>query len=371
MDAPKDAGHETRPGTAAATALERSTDRPAPVGVVAGIVSHNGREKVLDTIKALVRQNRPPRRILLIDVASTDGTADLVAAHFPNIEIVRLAENRGPNPARNAVFEHSDEDWVFLVDDDAEPDPTCLERLVDALERHSNAGIVIPRVVHAEDRDTIQNDGTLIHFLSEAILVNADTPIIEADGADRLVTAATGICMLVSRQSWQEVGGFDEDYFFGREDGEFTFKMSMSGRPIFLVPEALCAHRLKKRGFRMLRYQTRNRHLFTLTLFSAKSLLVLWPALVLHELSVITFLLLKGRILPYLSGVLDLVRIAPLVMRKRRALQTMRTISDRHLLTSGRMSVRADLVESAFISFAKRAMERFYGLYWKLAAKLL
>ncbi|MEA2448423.1 MAG: hypothetical protein QOG63_355 [Thermoleophilaceae bacterium] len=121
--------------------------------VVAVVVTHNRRELLVECLEALARQTRPVARVVLVDNASTDGTVEHVAAsgvaeRLP-IDLVQLTRNGGGAEGfhygvRAALAGNSD--WLWLMDDDCEPAPDCLEALLAA----PDAALVAPVV---RDRD--------------------------------------------------------------------------------------------------------------------------------------------------------------------------------------------------------------------------
>lgn len=339
--------------------------------LTAGVISHNGRWVVADCVRSLANQTGVDARLLLIDVASSDGTADVALAAAPGLEVITCPVNRGPNPARNLAFRHARTNYVLLIDDDAVLAPDCVRELLLAAQRHPDAAAWIPRVLYFDDPGIIQNEGFYLHYVSEAILANRDQPASKGFAHPVQVTGATGICMLVSVEAWRHVGGFDEDYFFGRTDGEFTGRLTLAGYRIYVVPAAACLHKEKKRGFSKLFYQVRNRWYFTLSVYSRRSLLVLGPALLVHEASLILFLALKRQLRPYGRAMWQVLRDLPLILRKRRRIQRVRRVSDRSLLTCGPLAVRADVVGTDTMGRAKRALESFYAAYWAAFARFL
>lgn len=338
--------------------------------VTVGVISHNGSRVIGDCVRSIANQADVRMRVLLIDVASSDGTADAARAQLPDIEVVRCAVNHGPNPARNLAIEHAQTEHVLLVDDDAVLEPGCVAELLRASAAHPDGGAWLPRVVYHEDPQRILTEGTLLHFVSEAILANRDRPVTEGFTRPVRVTAGMGICMLVSKAAWRHVGGFDEDYFFGRTDGEFTTRLTLAGFRVYAVPAARCAHREKPRGFGRLFYQVRNRWYFTLSLYSGRSLLVLGPALVVHELATALFLAARGQLGTYARGTWHALRDLPRILRKRRAIQRLRRVPDREVLTCGPMMVRSDIAGAAAVA-AKRLLESFYAVYWAAFSRFL
>jgi rhamnopyranosyl-N-acetylglucosaminyl-diphospho-decaprenol beta-1,3/1,4-galactofuranosyltransferase len=110
--------------------------------VAAVVVTHNRRELLAACIRALHAQERPPDRIYVVDNASTDGTAawlaDAARSPGPPLVVCRLDRNTGGAGGFRAGIAAATESatWLWVMDDDTEPTPSCLRELLEATARH-------------------------------------------------------------------------------------------------------------------------------------------------------------------------------------------------------------------------------------------
>jgi glycosyltransferase involved in cell wall biosynthesis len=102
---------------------------PFPADVSVAVICHNSRGKVLPTLESLERAGCPRAAISIIDVASTDQTAEWLAAEFPGVRIERLDRNDGPNPGRNLAIRRCPTHFLFLMDSDVRVQPDTIQRL--------------------------------------------------------------------------------------------------------------------------------------------------------------------------------------------------------------------------------------------------
>lgn len=120
--------------------------------VCAVIVTHNRKTLLRECLQSVLSQTRPPDHVLVVDNASTDGTPDMIQEEFPQVQILRLPENRGGTGGFYAGMKEGCEagyDWLWVMDDDLIPEPTALERLVQATHRleSERPAILASRVV--------------------------------------------------------------------------------------------------------------------------------------------------------------------------------------------------------------------------------
>ncbi len=346
-----------------------STEQHPPVTI--GIITYNGRKIIGHCIESLLTQTYSNLTICLINNASTDGTPEWVSENYPDIKILNNPDNRGPNPARNFAITSSSTDLVLLVDDDAILSENCLAELVSAAQSHPEGAIWAPRIVYSDRRDTIQFEGAKMHYLAETILVSGDTLI--SNGVDGItqVPMIAGVTLLVSQHKAIAIGLFDEYYFFGRTDGEFTYRLTQAGEQIYTVPDAICYHRVKKRGLSKVFYQIRNRWLMLLTMFSLKTIILAAPALLVYELSLMGFLLLKGKIVDYFRALLDIITHFPTVLKRRKEIQAFRQVPDKVLIHYDPINIRGDLVGNKALILLKTSLDKFFGAYWKLISQFI
>jgi len=95
---------------------------------------------------------------------------------------------------------------------------------------------------------------------------------VSIEQASKETIPVSGGTMLVERDKALHIGLFDEDYFFGWEDADFSLRMTISGFKCLNVPQAVVYHKMKKRGLSKAFYQIRNRWYFILKNYSSRTL---------------------------------------------------------------------------------------------------
>jgi GT2 family glycosyltransferase len=233
---------------------------PDDVGVA--IVCHNNRETLATTLDSLLLAGCPPGRVLVTDAASTDGTVEWLHTAYPDVRVRALPRNEGPNPGRNVGIRETPQPYVFLMDADIRVRPDTVRLLRGAIE--NSVGIASPIVVHAGDPATIQYAGGSLHFLCEAINPWMNRPLLDRGTACADVGVASGNGLLLDRRAALAVGLFDERYFMGKDDGDFTHRVRIAGFRIVEVPDALLLHGSRPRSDWLFYYQIRNRWHFML-----------------------------------------------------------------------------------------------------------
>ena len=201
---------------------------PAPVSVV--IATRNRGPELLGTLARLrALHERPP--IVVVDNGSTDGTAELVRANYPGVQVVGLRRNLGGG-ARTVGARLVDSPYVAFSDDDSWWAPGALGRAVELLERHPRLAVLAARVlVGPEER----LDPTCREMAHSPLPPAPDLP-----GPPVLGFIACGA--VVRRDAFLEVGGFDVRLGVGGEEELLSIDLAARGWGLAYVEEVVAHH---------------------------------------------------------------------------------------------------------------------------------
>lgn len=220
------------------------------------MVSYNTRELTLAALRTLFENaGLDTLHVIVWDNASVDGSADAIAAAFPQVELVRSPENVGFARANNEAIEGVASEYVLLLNPDTETHPNATANLLRFARENPEAGIVGGRTVFPDGSLNIAscwNRITLWSLLSRAIgltklFPNSTLFNPEAIGgwkrdSVRHVDIVVG-CMLMTRTSvWNELGGFRTKYFMFGEEADLCLRARAIGYRPMITPEAQIMH---------------------------------------------------------------------------------------------------------------------------------
>lgn len=195
--------------------------------------------------------------VVVVDNASTDGSADFVAEKFPAFRLVRNAVNAGFAAAANQAATLATGQYLLLLNPDAEATPRSIERLAATLDEHVTCGAAAGRLLSmTEETQTdfhARRLPTLSSVAADLLLVSRvwpTNPITRyAEGSDIDLSTASPVeqmaasCLLVRRSAFESVGGFDEQFspvWF--EDVDFCKRLRDRGWDVYFVPGAVFRH---------------------------------------------------------------------------------------------------------------------------------
>ena len=219
------------------------------------VLSWNTREVLRVCLAALERDGYDaPRELIVVDNASRDGSADMVAAEFPSVRLVRNAENRLFSEGNNQGAQLATGRYLCLMNSDAEVRPGSLRALVEFLEGHPDHGAVVPRLVNPDgsvQRACARFPG-LIDPLIESTCVGRFPPgswvkryrtMADFDHEhSRDVPQPPAACFVVRREEFLELGGFDPELALFYNDVDLCRRLWRGGRRIRYLAEAEVLH---------------------------------------------------------------------------------------------------------------------------------
>ena len=215
--------------------------------VTVAIPSWNGREHLETCLSALTPARAPGLdvHVVVFDNASTDGTAEWLARTHPHVARMASARNVGFAAACNAMIEASDTPFVALLNNDTRPEPGWIEALTSAIAGGPDdvAAVSGPLVDWTATR--LDFGAGLLTFDGHAFQVDAGRLLADArrpaDGED--VLFACGGNMIVRRDAFLAVGGFDADYFAYLEDVDLGWRLWAAGHRVRHARDAVARHR--------------------------------------------------------------------------------------------------------------------------------
>lgn len=207
--------------------------------VTAIIPNWNRAELLGRALDSLRRQTVPCARLLVVDNGSTDSSRAVAGA--AGAEILSLPANLGFAAAVNRGVEAASTPWIWIVNNDVELHPRCLESLLDAASA-SNAAFAAPRVRQLANPSRIDASYDLLARSGCAWRAGSGFPDGPLFGEVRPIRFAPMTAVLIRREIFAQAGPLDE--FFGSylEDVEFFLRASLSGFAGIYAPTAIVYH---------------------------------------------------------------------------------------------------------------------------------
>jgi N-acetylglucosaminyl-diphospho-decaprenol L-rhamnosyltransferase len=222
---------------------------PAGVGVV--VVTYSPGPTLDAFLDTLEKATTRPVGVVLADNGSTDGAPER-AAERPGVELLRTGDNLGYGRAANLGVPRAPGDWVVVANPDLRWEPGALDTMLDAVERWPRAGVLGPAILSPDG--TLYPSARALPSLGRGIghaLLGwwwPSNPWTAAYRRERGAPAEgetgwlSGSCLLLRREAFDAVGGFDPGYFMYFEDLDLCERICRAGWQVVYVPSAVVTH---------------------------------------------------------------------------------------------------------------------------------
>lgn len=212
------------------------------------IPNWNGLRFLPVCLDALAAQTYPNIEVIIADNASTDGSQAYIQEHHPAVSVVQLPENRGFTGACNAGMQAARGDFIALLNNDTEADPGWVAAVVDAFERHPDAGIVASKMLLFDRRDHIHTAGDFFTVDGRAGNRGVWQLDVGQFDAEEYVFSACGGSSAYRRTMLDQIGLLDDDFFFSLEDIDLGWRAQLTGWRCIYTPQAVVYHHLSATG---------------------------------------------------------------------------------------------------------------------------
>ena len=213
------------------------------------IVNFNGAAHVADCLDALRSQTFKDFFAVVLDNGSSDGSPELIASGFPEVELVRSPENLGFAAGNNRVIDtclaRDGVDCVLTLNNDVVMEPDCLEKMVAALDGSAGTWSCQPKMYLARGwaEPVLNNTGIVVWRDGSAFNRGINEPDTgQYDGATDVFGTCAG-CSLYRVEVLRKTGLFDESFFAYLEDVDLAWRGRLLGHSSVFRPDAVCWHR--------------------------------------------------------------------------------------------------------------------------------
>ncbi len=236
------------------------------------VVNWNGRDLTLACLRSLERVTYQNRTTIVVDNASSDGSAAAIRSEFPRVTLLEMPENLRFAGGNNAGIRHAlahGSDAVLLLNNDTTVDSAFLTHLVERLSADPTVGATAPKIFYATRPDLLWSAGGVISLWTGTMRhLGIRQPDADRWDHPRTLDYASGCCLLVRRSVIEQVGYLDEAYYMYTEDADWCMRMRLGGYSIMFEPKARIWHAISvSSGGHLSWYKMRNKFISNLRFF--------------------------------------------------------------------------------------------------------
>jgi hypothetical protein len=343
------------------------------------IACFNGKAHLEDCLRSVLASIDPgiALSIVVVDNASADGSAEFVDRAFPDVEVLRLPENRGFAGGNNAGWHYiqrrpTPTDYLAILNQDTIVQSGWLRALVDHLQNRPAVAVAQSKVLLWPQRDRINTVGNSSHFLGFGFMTGYGQINNGRFQQPRPIDFPSGAAMLIRAETLRPAGLFDDLFFLYLEDAELGWKLRQMGYRIEYVPQSVVWHKyaFRKDYQKHYYYLERNRWYLLATYYKTPTLLLLAPALLAMEVGQLFFAWRNGVLAEKFKAYQFFLCPAQLsrLLHRRREAQHRRKISDRAFTRSFIARVEFPELKSLLLD---RIGNPMLNAYWQIVRKFI
>ena len=271
----------------------------------------------------------------MVDNGSSDESLNVIKRHRNQVKVIRLDHNEGFGRAVNKGIRSTRSELVFVLNNDTVLEPDCLARIVEAADSYPSFGFFAPKIYEHDNPERIYAAGLMLSVRGYGNrsqrfrLHSIDTPIE--------VFGACGAAAVYRREILEDVGLFNEDFFFLYEDLELSYRHQLRGYKCLYLPSARLAHHgsatIHQFFSQAIGEAVKNSFITTLTCTPT-------PLLKTYALDILKFYLRfwwlmvrKGFAVPLLTGLSSAVSRILSILKTRARLQAQSVIDPNYLIS--------------------------------------
>ncbi len=220
------------------------------------IVNYNTWHYIGQTIESVLRSNiNLQYEIIIVDNNSHDESCSLIKEKYPEIKLIQNSENVGFSSAVNIGAQASNAKNILLLNPDTIVEENAIQSLHETLIKKKEVGVVGAKIIDSNGVFQLSSRRAFPSFLTSCFQVIGLSYLFPKskffskynytyidENIIHEVDSVSGACIMFSRNLYNKIGGFDEEYFLFFEETDFCVKANKIGRKVIYNPEALVVH---------------------------------------------------------------------------------------------------------------------------------
>jgi hypothetical protein len=338
------------------------------------VLTYNGKDNLKICLDSLRKQTYRNRSLYYYDQASHDGSHEYVKNNYPEVTCVRFPKNVGYAKGNNEGLKRAFNDGAevcLVLNDDTESEPDMIEELIASFTRaqkkNRKVGLVQPTILLFDKRTQINTIGNAIHYLGFGFCKDflKRHPLTKED---QEITSASGAAMLITKEYFESVGRYDEDFFMYNEDQNLSWRGLLKGYTHFVSARSILYHKYDfHRSPLKIYHSEKNRIMILFENYSARTLLFIFPIFFLNEIIAILYAPFGKCFTQKMSSYWYLATHIRQILSKRKKIQSNRTVPDKNVLEKFESELIFEVMKNPLLIYL---INPLYHLYYNILLKL-
>lgn len=339
------------------------------------LLTYNSAKDLPECIPSLLSQTYGNFEIIVVDNASTDSTVEFIRTNYLQLKLIETGKNLGYPGGNNIGFEYAQGEYLVVVNPDTVADPEWLTELIRPLEEDPDIAVTTPKIRICYDHDKINTCGNIPHYTGLTFCRGLNAPITSCILQEE-IGAISGCSFAIRREMLDYIEGFDADFFLYMEDADLSWRVRFAGGKIVYVPTSIICHKFKLsiaawKHF----YLERNRYMILLKNLERKTLLLMFPGLMVTEVVTMGHAVLNGP--EYVKSKFKaywwIIKNRTFVFAKRKKTIAVKKTSDKEFFSLLEYKIPFDqVIENKILRWsADKIFNTFFRIHFEIVRKLI
>jgi GT2 family glycosyltransferase len=252
------------------------------------ILNFNGADYLENCLRSVLQTAYPQFEVILIDNASTDDSFEDISRVFgfhPNLFLLKNERNLGFAQGNNLGASMAKGKYVVFLNNDTEICPDWLQELVKVMESNPIVGAAQSKLL-SFDKKTFDGSGDLVTVFGDSFPRGRFEKDEGQFNKVEEVFAARGAAMIIRRDLFRQVGGFDRKFFLTSEDTDLSWRIRLRGAKIFYVPTSVAYHAISgssRKSFQQINHGFKNKIMMIVKNYDIGNLIRCLPHVAISE----------------------------------------------------------------------------------------
>lgn len=295
------------------------------------ILNYNGIEYVEKCLESVYKTVGCKFEVILIDNASTDDSQLICKQKFPQIRLFQNNVNLAM-AARNIGIDNALGKYIVFLDSDATVDPYWLQNLIKSYLTHGE-GLYQGKILEMDNTSVIGSSGNLLNIFGFGFARGNDEKDIGQYEKFTQISFPVGACLFSSLDVIKKIGNFDESnlLYLMYDDVDYGWKSLIFGIPSFYEPTSIVYHpgsTSSKLDSHKMFLLERNRWICIFSFYSTKTIVKIFPLIIIIEFGIFLFLLTKGMGLAKIKSFFSILKMSGSIRQRKIQLNKKRKFTD-------------------------------------------
>jgi len=300
------------------------------------ILNYNGKDFLKNCLDSIIKETHCNYEIIVVDNNSPDKSGENYSKEYKSCKFILNDKNVGVPEGLNIGIYNSSGEFIVLLNNDIIVTRNWLDPLFNAYKQNGLA-LYQPKFLKMKNPEYLDGAGNMINIFGFGFARSKGKKDIGKYEKIEEISYASGTCMFCPKKIFHDVGLFDEKFFAYHEELDFGWRARLFGYKSYYVPKSVIHHYGSaqwKWGGDKFYFLERNRWLVLLKNYSVKTILRLFPFLIVIEIFMLAFFTKKGLLLKKIKSYGSIISLHSHIRKNRKIIINKRSIDDEQIIKS-------------------------------------